>query len=230
MNPLGKPNFFPSPELADPQGVVLVGGRLNTPWLLDAYRHAIFPWPVDEGLNLWCSPDPRAVLELDGLIVSRRLARTMRSGKFMVTCDRDFAGVIHGCATAQDRRQGTWITSAIRRAYQQLHKEGHAHSVEVWHDGQLAGGIYGVALGGAFSAESMFYAVRDASKVALAHLVRHLWRRGYALLDVQQATAHSRRLGATTIPRAMFLVRLADALKLNVEFGAAMEPWPDEPT
>lgn len=224
MNPLGKPKYFPSPESADAQGVVKYGGRLTTAWLLDAYRHAIFPWPADASLNLWCSPDPRAVLEFDDLIVPKRLERTLRSSRFEVTCNRDFAAVIRGCATAQDRRDQTWITGDLLQAYVRLHEEGFAHSVEAWRDGRLAGGVYGVALGGAFSAESMFYAVRDASKVALVRLVRHLQRRGFVLLDVQQATHNSRTLGATTIPREEFFARLAAALEMKIEFGTKIEP------
>ncbi len=218
MNPLGRPRYLPPPESADDQGVALVGGKLTTAWLLDAYRHAIFPWPVDERLLLWCSPDPRAVLEFDRLIVHRRLERTIRSGRFQVTYDRDFAGVIHGCATAHGRHRNTWITSGMLRAYRRFHEQGHAHSVEVWQDERLAGGVYGVAVGGAFSAESMFYAVRDASKVALVYLVRHLRARGFALLDVQQATPHSLSMGATVIPRQEFFARLAAARTLPVSF------------
>jgi leucyl/phenylalanyl-tRNA--protein transferase len=129
---------------------------------------------------------------------------------------------MQGCATAQDRgrRHGTWITPEMFAAYHELHKLGHAHSVEAWHDGRLAGGVYGVALQGAFFAESMFYRLRDASKVALVHLVRHLQVRGYALLDIQQLTPHTERLGAIEIPRREFLLRLESALAIrNAEFG-----------
>lgn len=225
MNPLGSPQFFSPPEATDAQGVVRIGGSLSSEWLLDAYRHAIFPWPADERLLLWCSPDPRAILEFDDLVVHKRLERTLRSGRFEVTCDRDFAAVIQGCASSQDRVGNTWITSGMLAAYQRLHEAGYAHSVEAWHDGHLAGGVYGVALGGAFSAESSFYVLRDASKVALVHLVRHLCRRGYSLLDVQQATPHSRSLGATTMPRQEFFERLAAARELPVTFGASIARW-----
>ncbi len=201
----------------------MIGGRLTPEWLLDAYGHGIFPWPIHDELLAWWSPDPRAVLEFDNLHISRRLARTLRRGSFEVTCDRNFAGVIHGCATAQDRLQHTWLTRDMQTAYLRLHRLGFAHSVEAWHEGHLAGGVYGVALGAAFSAESMFYRVTDASKVALVHLIDHLRCRGYQLLDIQQLTPHTRRLGGTEIPRAVFLRRLHAALRAPVSFGTRLE-------
>ncbi len=212
--------FFPPVEMADEDGLLAIGGRLTVEWLIDAYSHGIFPWPAPGHPLLWWSPDPRAVLELDRLHVSRRLERTIRSRPFEVTLDRDFAGVMQGCATAQDRGRPnrTWITPAMLRAYQRLHDAGHAHSAEAWSAGRLAGGVYGVALGGAFFAESMFYRVRDASKVALVHLVRHLRARGYELLDIQQLTPHTMRLGAIEIPRAEYLRRLEAALARDVCF------------
>lgn len=213
--------YFPSAELAGPEGLLCVGGQLTPDWLIDAYTHGIFPWPVfdDEMLLAWWSPDPRAIFEFDQFHASRRLRRTARSGKFQVTCNRDFAGVIEGCATVQDRRQGTWLTPQMIQAYLDLHRQGCAHSVEVWHEGQLAGGTYGVAFGGFFAGESMFYRVRDASKIALMHLVAHLRRRGYRLFDIQQLTEHTASLGATEIPRPKFLKRLAEALTLPVTWG-----------
>ncbi len=212
--------FFPPIETADEDGLLAVGGRLTTEWLLDAYAHGIFPWPAPGYPLLWWSPDPRAIIEPDRLHVSGRLERTIRSGRFEVSIDRDFAGVMHGCATAQDRgrRHGTWITPAMLKAYQRLHELGHAHSVEAWSAGGLAGGVYGLALQGAFFAESMFYRVRDASKVALVHLVRHLRARGYQLLDIQQLTPHTQRLGAVEISRAEYLRRLDAALAQQVSF------------
>ncbi len=183
---LPKSKFFPPAELAEPEGIVLFGGKLSPEWLLDAYAHGIFPWPIFDGTDIvvWWSPDPRAIFEFDRFYVSRRLDRTLRSGAFEVTADRDFAGVVSGCATAGDRRHNTWLTPKMIEAYVQLHNLGHAHSVEVWHDGHLAGGVYGVAMGGLFAGESMFHRVRDASKVALCapgvpsasarlHAVRH---------------------------------------------------------
>ena len=213
--------FFPPAEMADDHGLVMLGGKLSPEWLLDAYRHGIFPWPIfdDPKIMAWWSPDPRGVMELDGLYVSTRLARTIRSGKFEVTVNEDFIGVLHGCATAQDREGNTWLTDEMIEAYSHLHRLGHAHSVEVWHQGQLAGGTYGVAIGGLFAGESMFYRVRDASKVALVHLVQHLNTRGYKLFDLQQLNPHTESLGGTEIPRQQYLKRLSRALATKVTFA-----------
>lgn len=201
-----------------------MGGALAPEWLLDAYRHGIFPWPDDDvHPMLWWSPDPRAIIELDGLHVSRRLRRTLRSGRFVATCDRAFEEVIRGCAMGPSRRGGTWITPKMIAAYTHMHRLGHAHSVEVWRDGALAGGVYGVAIGGLFAAESMFHRVTDASKVALARLVGHLNARGYQLLDVQQWTEHTGRMGAVEVPRREYLRRLAEAVDQPVTFGDRLE-------
>jgi leucyl/phenylalanyl-tRNA--protein transferase len=213
--------FFPPAESADPDGVVGFGGKLTPEWLLDAYQHGIFPWPTgDPGFPVpWCSPDPRAVFELDHFHVPRRLAQTGRSGRFRVTFDTDFSGVIRGCATSGTRVGQTWLTTPMIRAYTQLFELGHCHSVEVWHEDRLAGGTYGVAIGGLFAAESMFYHVRDASKVALVRLVQRLRRRGCILMDIQQLTPHTAQFGAIEIPRAEYLRRLAEARNLAVTFG-----------
>jgi leucyl/phenylalanyl-tRNA--protein transferase len=193
-----------------------IGGDLRPERLLHGYRHGIFPW-FDEGDPiLWWSPDPRAIFELDGLHVSRRLRRTLRSGRFTVTVNRDFSAVIRGCA---DRSEGTWITPEVIDAYETLHRQGAAHSIEAWHDGVLAGGLYGVAVGGFFAGESMFTRVRDASKVALAFTVDRLRQRGFRLFDIQFLTEHTVRMGAVEIPRAKYLARLAEALKADASFG-----------
>ena len=224
---LSAPRFFPSPLVSTTDGLVCVGGRLTPEWLLDAYRHGIFPWPVwDDEPMAWWSLDPRAIFEYETLRVSRRLARTLRSGRFTVTSNCDFAGVIHGCATAGDRREGTWLTPAMISAYSELNQLGHAHSVEVWLEGDLAGGTYGVAIGGLFAAESMFYRVRDASKVAVVSLLAHLQARGYQLCDVQQWTPHTGRLGAIMIPRCDYLRRLAEVVDLPVTFGSVLAGEP----
>jgi leucyl/phenylalanyl-tRNA--protein transferase len=222
MSLLPRSQFFPPAESADPDGLVGFGGQLTPDWLLDAYRHGIFPWPITdfETLIPWWSPDPRAIIELDRFHVPRRLARTCRSGRFRITYDRDFVGVIRDCATAGDRRGQTWLTEEMIEAYIRLHQLGHAHSVEVWLEGQLAGGAYGVSDGGLFAAESKFYRVRDASKVALVHLVDHLRARGYSLLDIQQMTTHSVQFGAVEIPRSEYLARLAKALAQPATFCA----------
>ncbi|HWB00867.1 MAG TPA: leucyl/phenylalanyl-tRNA--protein transferase [Pirellulales bacterium] len=211
--------FFPPAASASQDGVVAIGGELTLERIIDAYRHGIFPWPNGRGIVEWHSPPLRAVIPLDGFHVSRSLARTLGSGKFAVRRDTDFRGVIMGCATAQDRREHTWITPSMEEAYCRLHAAGVAHSVEAWHDGALAGGVYGVAIGAMFAAESMFYRETDASKVALAHLVDHLGQRGYELLDIQQWTANSHRLGCGLLPRSEFLTRLAGAIDKPVTFG-----------
>lgn len=225
MSALPPSRFFPPAETADADGLVAIGGRLAPDWLLDAYQHGIFPWPhaeMDDPM-LWWSPDPRAIIPFDRFHVPRRLRRTCRSGKFTVTCDVDFAGVIRGAATGPGRAGGTWLTPRMIRAYIRLHQLGYAHSVETWYQGQLAGGVYGVAIGAFFAAESMFYRVTDASKVALVALVCHLRARGYQLLDIQQLTPHTARFGAIEIPRSEYLARLADALRQPVVFGNRLE-------
>jgi leucyl/phenylalanyl-tRNA--protein transferase len=197
------------------EGLVAVGGDLSPERLLHMYRHGVFPWYNEDCPILWWSPDPRAIFDLDAFHVPRRLRRTLRSGRFTHTIDGDFAAVIRGCA---DRRVGTWITPDMIAAYEKLHELGHAHSLEVWHQGELAGGIYGVALGGLFAGESMFSQIRDASKVALALLVEHLRERGYVLFDIQVITEHTARFGARNIPRNEYLRRLRHALTLTVTF------------
>lgn len=210
---------FPDPTEADADGLVGVGGTLEPDWLLDAYRHGIFPWPQEpEDPMLWWSPDPRAILPLDGIYVSRRLARTIRSGRFEVRRDADFAGVLRGCSTGPGRER-TWLFEEMRAAYQTMHELGHAHSVETWRDGRLVGGVYGLAIGGVFAAESMFHRETDASKVALAALVDHLNERGYKLLDVQQWTPHTGRMGAVEVPRKDYLKRLHAALGIDAVFS-----------
>lgn len=203
------------PERADETGLVAVGGDLEPATLLLAYRSGVFPWFGEQDPILWWSPDPRAIIELDGLYVSRRLERTRRSGKFHVTIDQAFGPVIRACA---DRDGGTWITRAMIFAYERLHRLGVAHSVETWHDGKLAGGVYGVALGGFFSGESMFARVSDASKVALAYLCDHLRERRFQLFDTQVRTDHTTSMGAVEIPRREYLARLRTALQFRTRF------------
>jgi len=208
---------FHDPEFADAEGLVGIGGDLRPARLMRAYRRGIFPFFDETTPILWWSPDPRAVFELDSLHVSRRLARTIRSGKFTLTVNRDFGGVIRGCADRDGH--GVWITPAMIAAYTELHRAGCAHSVEVWHHGQLAGGLYGVAVQGLFAGESMFTRVRDASKVALAFVMDRLNERGYRLFDVQYLNDHTQRLGAVEIPRSEYLRHLRSALKVNCSFA-----------
>jgi leucyl/phenylalanyl-tRNA--protein transferase len=211
------PRLFLNPERADADGLVGVGGNLSPPLLLEAYRRGIFPWFDEKSPILWWSPDPRAIFEMDGLHVSRRLTRTVRSAKFTATVDRAFVEVIRGCVHRP--YDGVWITPEMIDAYTRLHELGHAHSVEVWHEGQLAGGVYGVTVGGLFAGESMFTRVRDASKVALVHLVEHLRQRDYQLFDVQFLNEHTARLGAIEIPRRDYLCRLRKAIACDVSFA-----------
>jgi len=182
--------------------------------LEEAYRQGIFPMADEDGEIHWYSPDPRTVIELDRFHIPRRLAQTIRTKEFELVVDRDFEGVLRGCAN----RVETWISGEIAAAYTALHRIGKAHSVETYYDGKLAGGIYGVSLGGAFMGESMFTIVRDASKVCLAFLVGRLKERGYALFDVQFTTPHLKRFGAVEIPRGEYLRRLQKALKLTCRF------------
>jgi leucyl/phenylalanyl-tRNA---protein transferase len=164
----------------------------------------------------WWSPDPRAIFELNAFRGTRRLWRTYKSGRFQLTINQVFGDVIRGCADRKD--EGTWITPDMIAAYERLHRLGHAHSIEAWQEGELTGGVYGVAIGGFFAGESMFYRRRDASKVALLHLVLHLRERGFSLFDTQFVTEHTARLGAIEIPRSEYLHRLAEALSRKVSF------------
>jgi leucyl/phenylalanyl-tRNA--protein transferase len=206
---------FLNPEFADAMGLVGMGGDLSPRRLLQAYRRGIFPWYDEDYPVCWWSPDPRAILELDGFHVSRRLRRTMRSGRFSIAINQAFGDVIRGCA---DRTEGTWIIPDMIAAYEKLHDLGWAHSVEVYRDGKLAGGLYGVAVGGLFAGESMFSRQTDASKAALAFTVNRLRERGFQLFDIQMLTEHTARLGATEIPRAEYLDRLRQALAAPASF------------
>jgi leucyl/phenylalanyl-tRNA--protein transferase len=187
--------------------------------LVSAYASGWFPMAVEEGDIRWYSPDPRGVIPLDAFHTPRRLQRVIRQGTFEIAVNRDFEAVIRGCAES-DRGEdgGTWIDSEIFESYCALHVRGLAHSVEAWKDGELAGGLYGVSLKGAFFGESMFHRVTDASKVALAALVERLRERGFALLDVQWVTEHLEQFGAIEIRRREYLKRLERALAVEAEF------------
>jgi leucyl/phenylalanyl-tRNA---protein transferase len=189
--------------------------QLTPELLVNAYASGIFPMADDDDRIIWFSPEPRAILELDSFTVSRSLRARCRKGEFDLAINRDFAAVIDACA---DRPEGTWINADIRFAYVELHRLGFAHSVESWQDGRLVGGLYGVALGGAFFGESMFHRATDASKVALVHLVERLRQRGYVLLDVQFTTPHLAQFCCTEIPRQEYLARLHAALRLDCRF------------
>ena len=212
---------FPPAEDADPEGLVGFGGELSPEWLLDAYRHGIFPWPITdfEAPLAWWSPDPRAMIEFERFHVSRRLRRTCRSGRVRGHAGRRFRRRDPRLRHGAGRLGQTWLTPEMIEAYIRLHELGHAHSVEVWYQQELAGGVYGVAIGGLFAAESKFYRVRDASKVALVQSGRaSCGQRGYALLDIQQLTPHTARFGADGHSAGEYLARLAEAIEMPVRF------------
>lgn len=200
---------FPDPRTASPEGIVAIGGDLHPESVLAAYRQGIFPWPVEKLPLLWFCPAERGVLDFAELHVPRSLRHATARRALTFTLDRDFPGVIRGCAeTPRPGQRGTWITPAVINAYCRLHDMGVAHSVEAWRDGTLVGGAYGVDVDGAFAAESMFYRHPNASKLALLHLIGHLRSRGLDWLDVQTLTPHMGRLGARLVPREAFLDRL----------------------
>jgi leucyl/phenylalanyl-tRNA--protein transferase len=203
-------------EFAPGEDLVAVGGTLDADLVLDAYRHGVFPWYGEEDPVLWWSPDPRAVLDVRALHVPRRLAQTLRARDWELRIDGAFADVVRGCA--EGRSDGTWIHEEMVACYVELFSRGRAHSIEVRERGRLVGGVYGVAVGGIFCAESMFHRVRDASKAALVSLVRHLAARGFSWLDVQFRTDHLERFGVVEIPRAAYLARLRELRDRAIPF------------
>ncbi|TBW33651.1 leucyl/phenylalanyl-tRNA--protein transferase [Siculibacillus lacustris] len=194
--------------------------KITADLLLDAYASGIFPMAesADDPVLFWVEPEMRGILPLDGFHLGRRLARTVRSDRFEVVCDRDFDAVVDGCAAPAPGREGTWINAEIRRLYGELFARGHVHTVECRRDGRLVGGLYGVRLGGAFFGESMFSRETDASKVALVHLVARLVAGGFTLLDTQFLTSHLGRFGAFEIPRRTYRARLRAALAVGADF------------
>ncbi|MCC6586831.1 MAG: leucyl/phenylalanyl-tRNA--protein transferase [Bryobacterales bacterium] len=188
--------------------------------VLENYAKGLFPMGNPGfGIVTWHSPNPRAIIPLDGFHVSRSLARTLRQARFRVSFDDAFGDVIRACGERDGHE--TWITDEIRETYEELHRRGHAHSVEVWMDNRLAGGVYGVQIGGAFFAESKFHRERDMSKAALSYLVTRLRERGFDLLEVQYLTPHLRSLGAIEIQAREYMRRLEAALKLSCRFVGA---------
>ena len=202
--------LFPPPHLADKSGLLAVGGDLSVERLLLAYSSGIFPWYSDDEPILWWSPDPRLVLYPNELNVSGSLRKVLRKQVFRVTMDAAFPQIIAACASIRD---STWIIDDMIRAYCRLHESGYAHSVEVWQDGELAGGLYGVSLGRCFFGESMFSRRSNASKVALYHLVEHVKALHFDLIDCQVTSDHLLRLGAREIPRRQFLAEIKQSLK-----------------
>lgn len=215
---------FPDPAGADAHGLVCVGADLEPSTLLAAYRRGLFPMPLPGHRRRkqigWFSPDPRAILPLDGMRVSRSLRRSCR--RFEVRTDTAFEAVMRACA--DPRRPHGWIDGGILRAYGDLHELGWAHSVETWLDGELVGGLYGVAIGGFFAGESMFHTATDASKVALVGLVSVLRAAGYTLLDVQWRTDHLGSLGVVEVPQAEYLTALYDAVRIPTTWPDAIDP------
>jgi leucyl/phenylalanyl-tRNA--protein transferase len=213
---------FPPPSLAEPGGLLAVGGDLSPERLLLAYRSGIFPWYSEEDPILWWSPDPRLVLYPDELHVSRTLARTIRKGIYEVTIDREFRTVITSCAQIRGKnRDATWITDDMVDAYVELYNLGYAHSWEVRFDGKIVGGLYGISLGHCFFGESMFSAMPNASKVALVHMRNFLVEYGFDFVDCQLPTQHLIGMGARQIERDHFLQQLKRSLKNPTVVG----PW-----
>lgn len=219
--PPGAPVWFPPAADADRDGLVAVGGDLSPDRLLLAYERGIFPW-YDEGLPpLWWSPDPRTVFTAAGLHVARRLARTLRQGRFRPTWNRAFGEVIRACR--EDREDGTWLIPDMIVAYERLHALGHAHSLEIWTGDRLVGGLYGVQRGALFAAESMFHRTTDASKAAVVAAVRSLFAAGIEVFDVQMTTPHLLSLGAVEWPRRRYVAAVADAVRKPLDLSA-LEP------
>lgn len=212
--------IFPGPELSEADGLLAIGGDLSKKRLLLAYSLGIFPWYSDGYPILWWSPDPRLILLPEELKVSRSLRQTMDKSQFSITLDAAFEKVIMSCAEVhRDKHADTWITADMIDAYLRLHKSGYAHSVEAWSEGELAGGLYGVSLGGIFFGESMFAKKSNASKVAFVRLVRQLKIWGFVLIDCQVTTRHLISLGAKETPRSEFLKTLRHSLKMPTRTG-----------
>jgi leucyl/phenylalanyl-tRNA--protein transferase len=217
LDPEG-PVLFPAVESAldDPPGLLAYGGHLTSEWLVTAYRSGIFPWYNPGEPILWWSPCPRMTLKPSELNVRRSLRKVLKKKQFQVTFDQAFEQVLEGCSAARSYTDDTWITKEMKTAYIELHKQGYAHSVEAWQDGQLVGGLYGVAIGKIFCGESMFTRVNDASKVAFVHLVEQLKAWQFELIDCQVYTEYLASFGAQEIERDEFLGYLK-------EYGAALE-------
>jgi len=207
---------FPDPELANEDGLLAVGGSLEAEMLLSAYQQGIFPWSVKP--ITWWSPDPRAIFEIDTFSLSSRMERAFRNSKLSYSLNTCFSEVIKSCATKGSDRNSTWISREFIKAYCRLHELGFAHSAEAWLDGELVGGIYGVAIGGFFAGESMFHTVTNSSTLCLKFLMEHLKSKGFVLFDSQVASPHTYRLGVTDISRREYLERLRFALSLKCKF------------
>jgi len=211
--------LFPPVELAEGNGIIAVGGDLSVERLIAAYGSGIFPWFSEGDPIIWWSPDPRFVLFTNELRVSRSMRQTLRRGIFELTIDRCFESVIRSCGEPRPNQDGTWITDEMVNAYIELHRQGFAHSVEAWKDGELAGGLYGVSLGRCFFGESMFTRENNASKAAFIHLVNVLLAKGFHLIDCQVYTSHLESLGARMVPRKQFMDLLSKELRYDTISG-----------
>ena len=209
---------FPDPRHARWDGLVAVGGELSLDRLIAAYSHGIFPWTVDP--VTWWSPDPRAIFDLENIHVPRRLRSAVDKHPYRVTFDAAFDAVIEACSEAPRWGDETWITPEFIAAYQAFHRAGFAHSIELWHEGELVAGLYGVAIGGFFAGESMFHTRTNASKIALVLLQHHLRAQGFVLFDTQMFTPVTQIMGAQLIPRDEYLARLQQALTVKAKFAA----------
>ncbi len=224
---LSHPDQFPLPEAAlrEPNGLLAAGGAINPSWLLAAYRCGIFPWYMPEEPILWWSPNPRMVLFPSELHVGRSLAKVMRNRAYTIRFDTVFREVMLSCAAPRTDSHGTWISDDVLEGYCALHRLGYAHSIETWIEGELAGGLYGVALGGVFYGESMFARRPDASKIAFAYLVPWLQQQGFSLIDCHMRTHHLARFGGREIPRGEFCMHLAQLVTLRREPALWHHEW-----
>jgi leucyl/phenylalanyl-tRNA--protein transferase len=229
LDPRNHNQPFPNPEqsLAEPNGLLAVGGDLSPKRLLNAYRNGIFPWYSSDQPILWWSPDPRMVLFPENLKISRSLRKVIKRDHFRVTMDKAFRAVIQCCSEPRPQQSGTWITQELLSAYSKLYQLGYGHSVETWYQEELVGGLYGLAIGRVFFGESMFSRMNDASKVALVALTVQLSRWNFTLIDCQMHTEHLRRLGAADIPRRTFVELLKQYCPLASPKGIwHFEGWP----
>lgn len=212
-------NFPPVEQaLNEPCGLLAAGGDLSLQRLIHAYKRGIFPWYEEDQPILWWCPNPRSVIFPEQLLISRSLRKVLRKKHFNVTFDRDFEGVIRACAAPRQGSDGTWITEEMIQAYCQLHEAGFAHSVEAWHEGKLAGGLYGLALGKVFFGESMFCHQSNASKVAFVHLINQLKEQNFTLIDCQVSNPHLESLGAVEIPLSEFKTLLLKSVSEDISF------------
>lgn len=228
---LGPADPFPPVDQAldSPDGLLAAGGSLTTARLIEAYRRGIFPWFNDGDPILWWSPDPRTVLRPSRVHVSHSLKKRLKKAAYCVTLDRAFAGVLDGCAAPRPGDNGTWLSAAMRRAYTALHNAGLAHSVEVWMDGELAGGVYGVAIGRMFFGESMFARRTDASKIGIVVLAAQLDRWKFPLIDCQLETPHLMSLGAEHMTRRRFVHEIARLVNDEAPTWTLDEDWAGSP-